>query len=149
MVMPTRDRSGLLRRAIASVQTQTHVAWELIVVDDRSSDDTPEVLREIEDSRIRSFASPGRGAPAARNKGLAEARGNVVTYLDDDNVMLPHWLATVAWAFDRFADCDITYGARIPRTKARWEAPACCRHFRCNVSIEPGLSGATTSTPTS
>ncbi len=97
VLTPTHNRATLLRRAIASVQAQTHERWEMIVVDDHCTDETPSVLASLEDSRVRSLSARARGAAAARNDGLAAATGEIVVYLDDDNLMLPGWLAAVAW----------------------------------------------------
>jgi glycosyltransferase involved in cell wall biosynthesis len=113
VVLPTRNRCDLVTRAIASVQAQTHHDWELLVVDDASDDATAERLAAIEDPRVRVLRGDGSGAGAARNAGLAAATGDVVAYLDDDNVMLPDWLASVAWAFDAHPEVDVLYGAAV------------------------------------
>jgi hypothetical protein len=116
VVMPTRDRSRLLMRAVASVQAQTHVNWELLVVDDGSSDDTAAVVAAIDDPRVRLLSSDGAGDAGARNVGLDNARGDAVAYLDDDNRMFPLWLAAVAWALERHPDHAALYGARVHET---------------------------------
>lgn len=113
VVLPTYDRGALLAEAVASVQAQNHPRWELIVVDDGGVEETRRILDAVEDPRVRSVVSGGVGPPGARNRGLDDARGAVVAYLDDDNVMLPGWLRAVAWAFDRHPDVDVLYGARI------------------------------------
>ncbi len=113
VVLPTRDRPALLREAIASVQAQTHAHWELIVVDDGSADDTAATLAAIDDDRIRCLRTEGIGAAMARNAALEVVRGEAIAYLDDDNLMLPSWLAAVAWAFSQFDHHDMLYGARI------------------------------------
>ncbi len=113
VIMPTRDRSALLREAITSVQAQTHTQWELIVIDDGSTDDTAATLEAIDDDRIRSLRTEGIGAAKARNAALELVRGEAIAYLDDDNLMLPDWLAAVAWAFSHFERYDMLYGARI------------------------------------
>jgi glycosyltransferase involved in cell wall biosynthesis len=113
VVLATRDRCTLLPSAIDSVVAQTHCRWELLVVDDASTDGTAEYLAAHTDSRIRTVTGTGAGLPAARNAGLEAATGSVVTYLDDDNRMAPHWLRGVAWAFDRDAALALAYGAAI------------------------------------
>jgi hypothetical protein len=113
VVTPTHDRATLLPRAIASVQAQTHTHWEMIIVDDHSTDETPNVLASLEDPRIRSFSARVRGSISARNQALAAATGEIIVYLDDDNLMLPSWLAAVAWAFDTHPGYDVVYGARV------------------------------------
>jgi hypothetical protein len=113
VIMATRNRSGLLGAAIASVRTQRHHDWELIVVDDGSSDETAAMLAGIDDDRIRSLRSPHVGVCAGRNRAIDVAAGEIVCYLDDDNLMHPGWLQAVAWAFSAWPQHDVLYGARI------------------------------------
>jgi hypothetical protein len=114
VVIPTHNRADLVRRAVRSVIAQSYSNWELLVIDDASNDDTPKVLSTFTDSRIRVLRREQQGgASATRNTGLAEARGEFVAYLDDDNVMHPHWLKGVAWAFDHHPEALVIIGARI------------------------------------
>ena len=94
VVIPTYNRTSLLLRAVASVRAQTFNDWELIVVDDGSSEDIAGALASVEDPRIRLIRhGVNRGAPAARNTGLAEVRGEWVAFLDSDDEWLPQKLA--------------------------------------------------------
>lgn len=114
VVMATRDRCDFyLPRAIDSVVDQSYQQWELLIVDDGSEDETPETVGRLDDERIRSFRIEHAGLAAARNVALASARGDLVTYLDDDNVLHPDWLRSVAWAFTEVPDVDVLYGAMI------------------------------------
>lgn len=111
VVMPTRNRSALLRRAIASVLAQTYPELELLVVDDGSSDDTAELVASIPDRRLRPQRIEHSGVGAARNAGLEAATGELIAYLDDDNLMHPGWLKSVAWAFEQRPEAEVAYGA--------------------------------------
>jgi glycosyltransferase involved in cell wall biosynthesis len=111
--MPTRNRRELLESAVGSVLAQTHQRFELIVVDDGSSDDTPTYLAGLEDPRVRSLRVDLGGGAGARNCGLDIARGDIVAYLDDDNLMFPGWLRAVAWGFDHFPEHELLYGAIV------------------------------------
>jgi Glycosyl transferase family 2 len=114
VVLPTHNRADLVQRAVRSVIAQSYSNWELLVVDDASEDDTPNVLSTFTDSRVRVLRREQQGgAGATRNTGLAEARGEFIAYLDDDNVMHPHWLKAVAWAFDLHPEALVMIGARI------------------------------------
>jgi hypothetical protein len=113
VIMPTRNRAAFLREALASVLTQRHQNIELVVIDDGSEDDTPEVLAAVDDPRLRVLRTNGRGESAARNLGLDAVTGEIVAFLDDDNLMDAGWLHAVAWAFDRWPDTQLLYGARI------------------------------------
>lgn len=93
VVLPTRDRAHLLPRAVASVLAQSDPDWELLVVNDGSTDETAEVLRTFDDSRIRVLTRPEPGGVAtARNLALSRARGEMVCFLDDDDEYLPGFL---------------------------------------------------------
>jgi glycosyltransferase involved in cell wall biosynthesis len=94
--MPTHNRSDLLPRAARSVLAQTHSDLELIIVDDASSDRTPEVVSGLVavDSRVRFIRSERNvDAPEARNIGIRAARGEYIAFLDDDDEWLPEKLA--------------------------------------------------------
>jgi glycosyltransferase involved in cell wall biosynthesis len=115
VVLATRNRVALLRRAIESVQAQDYPSWELVVVDHASHDGTAKLLADLasEDSRIVVVSQQGGTVGTARNAGLSAASGELVTYLDDDNVMQPLWLKAVAWACERQPEVDVRYGARV------------------------------------
>jgi glycosyltransferase involved in cell wall biosynthesis len=119
VVLPTRDRCQLLPRAIASVVAQSYPNWELLVVDDGSVDGTPGLLAASDDPRLRSFRGPGAGVCAARNIALRHARGELVAYLDDDNIMHPQWLKSVVWAFQQRPNTAVLYGAFVVDDSAR------------------------------
>jgi glycosyltransferase involved in cell wall biosynthesis len=90
--MPTKNRLASLREAVASVLAQGHRELELIVVDDGSSDGTPDYLHQLSrtESRLRFVRHDvSAGPPAARNAGIRLARGEFVTGLDDDDRFLP------------------------------------------------------------
>lgn len=96
VVMPAYNREGSVGTAIESVQAQTHQAWELLIVDDGSSDRTIEVVESFaDDARIRLFRQDHRGVSAARNTGLENAAGEWIFYLDSDNRWTPGFLANM------------------------------------------------------
>lgn len=95
IVMPVHRRADVVGAAIASVRAQQHAAWELVVVDDGSGDDTVDVVRRVasDDARVRLIERENGGAGAARNTGLAAVRGDFVAFLDADNTWRPEHLA--------------------------------------------------------
>jgi Glycosyl transferase family 2 len=113
VVLATRDRPGLLTRAIPSVIAQRYEGWELIVVDDGEHPETQAVVESIEDTRVSLADGPRRGLGAARNAGLDQARGEIVCCLDDDNVMHPGWLQAVAHVFSIRDEVDVAYGISL------------------------------------
>ena len=118
VVVPTRHRPELLRRALRSLVSQTYQDWEGIVVDDGDESRAAEVravLEDIADPRIRLVPVHGANDATARNIALDGASGELVAYLDDDNVMFPVWLAGLVDAAQRHPDAPLLYGARITR----------------------------------
>lgn len=113
IVLPTRDRAALLSRAVESVLAQRYAHWELVVVDDGTSEDAKTVLSSFSDRRIAVVEGPRRGLGAARNEGLDHATGDVVCYLDDDNVMHPAWLQAIVHVFANRDDVNVLYGISV------------------------------------
>src|SRR6266540_60278 len=94
VVIPTRGRTRLLASTLGTVLWQRDVDFEVVVVDDGSSDDTGEVVAGLGDTRVRLVRHPtAQGVSAARNRGIAEARGAWVAFLDDDDLWAPDKLA--------------------------------------------------------
>jgi glycosyltransferase involved in cell wall biosynthesis len=96
IVLPTYNRAQLLPRAIASIEAQTFTDWELILVDDGSTDDTKAVATGFAarlGGRMRYISRPNGGCGAARNTGIDAARGEFVAFLDSDDEFLPTKLA--------------------------------------------------------
>lgn len=101
VVLPTYDRAHVLDEAIRSVREQSHANWELLVSDDGSADRTEDLVRGFDDSRIRYLRHENAGAAVARNRALREARGELIAYLDSDNVWHPDHLATMVGALEQ------------------------------------------------
>ena len=110
VIIPTYNRAAKVRKAIESVLNQTFSDLEVVVVDDGSSDDTGKILQETYGDRIRYFAQPNQGASAARNRGLAEARGEWIALLDSDDLWEKEKLEWQFKALERFgAQCGACY----------------------------------------
>jgi glycosyltransferase involved in cell wall biosynthesis len=91
VLMPARDAAATIEASVLSVVNQTLRDWELIVVDDGSTDHTGQIIHALAaaDARVRLVAGPARGEPAARNLGLAAARGRWTAMLDADDLACP------------------------------------------------------------
>ncbi|MEK6798177.1 MAG: glycosyltransferase family 2 protein [Planctomycetota bacterium] len=92
IVVPTYNRAGLLPRALDSIVRQTIDCWEIIVVDDGSSDETPNAVSPYAKSlgkRFTCLRQDNQGASSARNRGIDAARGDYVAFLDSDDEFLP------------------------------------------------------------
>jgi glycosyltransferase involved in cell wall biosynthesis len=94
VVIPAYNRAGTILRAIRSVQEQTFPDWELLVVDDASTDNTCGVVETLKDPRIRILRQSANGGPGvARQRGLDAAAGEFVAFLDSDDEWLPEKIA--------------------------------------------------------
>jgi glycosyltransferase involved in cell wall biosynthesis len=99
VVIATRNRRALLSEAISTVLEQTLQDWELLVVDDASTDGTLDYLAGLQDPRIRVLQQGKHSErSAARNRGLSEARGEFILFLDDDDLLRPTALANLSQA---------------------------------------------------
>lgn len=88
VIMPCYNSEHFVARAIESVLRQTYQNWELLLVDNNSTDNTKQVLEQYQQKypdQISVFSEPHKGAPAARNKGLKEAKGKWIQFLDADD----------------------------------------------------------------
>ncbi|MBW1707097.1 MAG: glycosyltransferase [Deltaproteobacteria bacterium] len=105
IIIPTYNRAHLVERAINSVLNQTYCDFELIVVDDASTDNTQEVIKSIGDKRIRYIRhGANRGGSAARNTGIGLSEGKYIALLDDDDEWLPAKLEKQVNAFEEVSD---------------------------------------------
>ena len=114
IVLPVWNRERRIREAIASVRAHTFENGELVVFADGSTDGTRAAVAEcLGDPRIRLVTAEHRGAAAARNRGLTASGGEIIAYLDSDDVWFPGFLASVAAAFAAHPDRDAAYGALL------------------------------------
>jgi hypothetical protein len=117
--MVSRNRAFCIGDAIRSVQAQCLTDWELIIIDDGSTDRTPAVVAGFAgDPRIRYVRQLPLGMAVARNHSLRLARGQIIAYLDDDNLLYPDFLAAAVLTLSRLPEVDCLYGARIDENSA-------------------------------
>lgn len=100
VIMPVYNGESFVKFAIDSLLSQSFHDWELVVVDDGSTDSTPQILREYRDTRIRVIRQNNGGEAAARNTGLDHMVGEYMAFLDADDVYLPHALADLSAFLD-------------------------------------------------
>ena len=151
VILPTYNRAAVLRRAIASVLSQPSMPLEVIVVDDASTDDTPQVLSELSDPRLCSLRLPTRqGAAAARNAGIRLSRGEWLAFLDSDDEFLPEALralttaaesspAKVGVVYSRFERLRGTRREIIPGRLRTWLGFLPLKRFRLSGNLTHAL----------
>ncbi len=123
VIIPTYNRQQPLRKAVDSVLDQTFSNFELIVVDDGSTDRTPELLADYGDA-LQVIRQPNRGVSAARNRGISAASGDLLAFLDSDDRWLPGKLAAQVAFFHTRPE------ALICQTEEIW--------IRNGVRVNPG-----------
>lgn len=106
VIIPTYNRATLVTDAIDTVLGQTYLPSEIIVVDDGSTDETPDVLSTYRE-HITVIRQPNQGVSAARNRGIRAASGELIALLDSDDYWLPSKLATQVSYFRDHPDIDI------------------------------------------
>jgi glycosyltransferase involved in cell wall biosynthesis len=118
IILPTYNRERYLPEAIESILGQTFRDFELIIVDDGSTDSTPALVDAIDDDRVRYFAQPHSGLSAALNAAMRHARGEYIARLDSDDLFLPDAIATLVAGLEVRPEADLIWA------RARWTAHA-------------------------
>lgn len=114
VITPTYNRAAFLGEAIDSVLAQTFDGFEMIIVDDGSTDGTRQLVeRYVDDPRIRYFYQENQGQSVARNRGIVESKGEFICFLDSDNAWFPEKLTQSLAAFEADPEADIVYGDNV------------------------------------
>ncbi|MGD1019103.1 MAG: glycosyltransferase [Verrucomicrobiia bacterium] len=108
--VPTYNRAQFIEETLESALAQTYPNFEVVVVDDGSTDNTVAVMARIRDPRVRFIVKEHSGGPATRNRCIAEARGEFLLWLDSDDALLPNTLEVYAAAMRQHPDVDVFYG---------------------------------------
>ncbi len=132
VIIPTYNRSRMLREALESVRHQTVKDVEVIVVDDGSTDDTPHVVRGFQG--VIYLTQTNQGVAAARNRGIRAAHGRYIAFLDSDDMWLPHKLEHQLDYLHNHPEAGLLYGrmwsyaVETPRQR-RLDPPKVARNF--------------------
>ena len=105
VVIPLYNKVRHIERALDSVLAQTHPEFEVIVVNDGSTDGSERVVEQYTDPRIRLVNQENAGVSVARNRGITEAKGELVAFLDADDEWLPEHLATICRLKSKYPEC--------------------------------------------
>ena len=132
MIIPCYNHAQYLPDAVRSIISQTVSEWECIIINDGSSDNTRDVALSLaaEDSRVRYLEQPNRGLARARNRGLDEARGQYIQFLDADDIIAPNKFELQLQALSTTNELALSYSNYY-----------CCRiNDRLNIRIKCYLS---------
>jgi glycosyltransferase involved in cell wall biosynthesis len=111
-IIPVHNRPALLREAVASALAQTYRPFEIIIVDDGSTDDTGREAEAFAEAHpeVRAIHRQNGGPGAARETGRLAARGEFIQYLDSDDLLLPRKFELQVAGLRKFSDCAVSYG---------------------------------------
>lgn len=109
IIMPVYNGEKYIKEAIESIINQTYSNWELLIVDDGSTDNTASIIKEFNDSRIKYMYQKNQGPSAARNKGLDLAEGNYIAFIDADDMYVNEKLEKQVAYLEENSDVDIVY----------------------------------------
>jgi glycosyltransferase involved in cell wall biosynthesis len=148
VIIPTYNWSTVLPYSIGSVLAQTYTDFELLVIGDGCTDDSEQVVKAIDDPRVRwiNIARTGHQS-GPNNEGLRQARGEWIAYLGHDDLWLPHHLEVLAAALERGADLAHTLVALVPPVGSgaalsiaalAWRPPSTVMHRRALVQAIGG-----------
>lgn len=107
VIIPLYNKAASIGLTLRAVLEQTFQDFEVVVVDDGSTDGGADVVRAVDDARIRLFSQPNAGVSAARNRGVSESRGEFVAFLDADDLWRPTYLETQFALTRKYPDCDV------------------------------------------
>lgn len=111
VIVPVYNREDHIRRAINSLLVQDfEYAYEIIVIDDGSTDKTKSVVHAIDDPKIKYFYQNNKGASAARRKGILEASAEMVCFLDSDDIAKPNYLSSLWNGLQSESNAILAYG---------------------------------------
>ena len=125
VLIPLFNKEKIVEKTVGSVLTQMFYDFELIIVDDGSTDGSVSVVRQIDDQRVRLISQENMGPSAARNTGVRNANTDWVVFLDADDELLPNALKHFSEVKDRYGTIDIFDCSSIIRNKGK-------RHLRAN-----------------
>ena len=110
IITPAYNAEKYIKETIESVLGQTYKNWELIIVNDGSTDSTEEIIKSFDDSRVVLLSQKNSGVSSARNLGMQSSKGKYITFLDADDVLPPESLKVRVDYLESHPDVDLIDG---------------------------------------
>lgn len=107
VIIPLYNKEASIKRAVYSVLSQTFQSFEIIIINDGSTDNGLEIVRGINDNRIKIIEQKNSGVSAARNRGIMEAVSDLIAFLDADDEWMPDFLKTIIYLRNKYLSCDV------------------------------------------
>ena len=123
VIIPLYNKQSRIKDTIQSVIKQTIKSFEIIVIDDGSTDGGPDIVIGIDDDRVHLYRQENQGVSGARNKGIDLAQGRYVCFLDADDTWTPDFLETVARLYQKFPDAKMACPSYVVRYNKRVVKP--------------------------
>ena len=120
VIIPTYNRAVFIADAIQSVLTQTYSDFEIIIVDDGSTDNTREVVGGFNDSRIKYIYQENQWAAAARNNGIRASNGEYLSFLDSDDILMENALKKGIQILDEHPEVAFCYTQNYTINESGW-----------------------------
>ena len=123
IIIPLLNKGPYIKRAIDSILAQEHQNFEIIVVDGGSTDNGPDIVKSIKDSRLKFIIQPTKGVSEARNFGVEKSHGSSIAFLDADDEWLPSHLSTLMRLLEKYPDAgaySTTYKIFNTEGRLRW-----------------------------
>lgn len=107
VIIPLYNKDFSISKTLQSVLAQTFTNYEVIIIDDGSTDNSYKIITDFSDKRIQLFQQKNKGAAAARNFGIEEANGELIAFLDADDYWFPNHLEEIVKLYNDFPNCGI------------------------------------------
>ena len=127
VIIPAYNAEATIQETIESVQKQTFSNFEIVIIDDGSSDRTLDIIQKIADPRIKCFSYENGGNSLARNRGISHATGDFVSFIDADDLWTPDKLELQLAALQKYAEASVAYSWTTNFTNGQEESV-----FPCN-----------------
>jgi len=107
VIIPLYNKANFVKKTIESILAQTYLEFEIVIVNDGSTDDSLAIVNEITDPRIHILSKENGGVSAARNNGIEKAQYDYITFLDADDLWLPDYLETIKGMIEQYPQAGI------------------------------------------